>query len=69
MSIERFRKIGFVILILELTMLLQIRVVNKKNSHSSTGNAEIHQLILHVPKITISEATQRHDNYTDWLIK
>ena len=42
MSIERFRKIGYVILILELTMLLQIRVVNKKNSHSSTGNAEIH---------------------------
>ena len=26
------------------------------------------QLILHVPKITISEATQRHDNYTKQLV-
>ena len=42
--------------------------MNRKNSHSSTGNAEIHSTDP-VPKITISEVTQRHDNYTDWFIK
>ena len=38
------------------------------NSHASTSNAEIHSTNP-VPEITISEATQRHDNYTDWLLK
>ena len=31
------------------------------NSHASTSNAEIHSTDP-VPEITISEATQRHDN-------
>ena len=52
-------------------MLLQIRVMSGKNSsliHTSTSNAEIHSTDP-VPEITIPEATQRHDNYTDWLVK
>ena len=38
------------------------------NSHASPSNAEIHSTDP-VPEITTSEATQRHDNYTDWLLK
>ena len=40
-------------------MLLQIKIIYGKNSHSSTGDAEIHSTDP-VPKITISEATKRH---------
>ena len=35
------------------------------NSHSSTDNVEIHSTL---PEITISEATQRHDNSTEQLV-
>ena len=35
------------------------------NLRSSTGNAEIHSTD---PEITICEATQRHDNYTEQLV-
>ena len=37
------------------------------NSHSSTGNAEIHSTDP-VYEITISEATQRHTNNTEQLV-
>ena len=37
------------------------------NSHSSTGNAEIHSTDP-VHEITISEATQRHNNNTEQLV-
>ena len=67
MGIERFRKIGLIIVILEPMMLLQIKIIYGKNSHSSTGDAEIHSTDP-VPKITISEATKRHYNYTEQLL-
>ena len=49
-------------------MLLQIKIIYGKNSHSSTGDAEIHSTDP-VPKITISEATKRHYNHTEQLLK
>ena len=67
MGIERFRKIGLIIVILEPMMLLQIKIIYGKNSHSSTGDVEIHSTDP-VPKITISEATKRHYNYTEQLL-
>lgn len=67
MGIERFRKIGLIIVILEPMMLLQIKIIYGKNSQSSTGDAEIHSTDP-VPKITISEATKRHYNYTEQLL-
>lgn len=67
MGIERFRKIGLIIVILEPMMLLQIKIIYGKNSHSSTGDAEIHSTDP-VPKITISEVTKRHYNYSEQLL-
>ena len=53
-------------------LLLQINVRNGKNSSEkftliSNGDAEIHSADP-VPEITISEATQRYDKYTEQLV-
>ena len=53
-------------------MLLQIKEMNGKNSsvthtQALTGNSEIHSTDP-VPEITLSQATQRHDNYAEQLV-
>ena len=52
-----------VILLLEVMLFLQIKVMNGK--HSSVMLTQALKYIKNLSEITISQPTQRHDNYSE----
>ena len=69
MSIYKFRKFGLIILILEVMIFFQIKVMHGKNSSVIHTQALIMlKYIQNLSEIIISEPTQRDDNYAEQLV-